>query len=171
MGIDSSDINARHAVETFKMFQTIIGEQAELFFKDFDPEKMASQYKKLIIEHLDSISISWRKRVGDYVNVYNIYPENGVYDEFKTYYFIGMAAAEKLNSIGSSELSVLQTLAVLKLMDSRLETVKAARAPLTYRLTQIIEKGRIEADFGRFGWLVMYTCLHRAAQERSRILK
>ncbi len=102
-----------------------------------------------------------------YLNFYNVIPANDVYDEFKNFYFLGMAITTELEKRGVKDLVKLQLKAILHLLDVRLNSVGARRAPLTHRLSNAIDNGAIKKDFGRFGWYILYKCLFNAAYERD----
>lgn len=107
-----------------------------------------------------------KTELADYCNSYEVVPTDDVFDEFKIYYFLGMAIATELEKIGSNDLVRLQLLAMLQLLNIRLKSVQALRQQSTDRISNAIKHEAIHKDFGKFGWYIICKCLYNSAKDR-----
>lgn len=160
--------NIDHAIDTLQFFRETVSYLVQL--ENVDVERVTSinlHYAAFIQNHIAKIADNWQYELAYYLNFYNVNPENDVYDEFKNFYFIGMAITTELEERGAKDLVKLQLKALLHLLNTRLNTVGAHRSQLTRRISNAIDNGAIRKDFGRFGWYILYKCLFNAAIERD----
>lgn len=159
-----------NAVKTLQFFRETITRIArdEQCLADPTVTDIGIRYAGFIENNYKKIFENMAAELGYYLNFYNVYPSNDVYDEFKNYYFLGTAITKELEQRGMRDIAKLQLLAIQRLLDIRLEEVNARRAKLTKRIVDAIENGSVAADFGRFGWYILYKCLFNAATERQQ---
>lgn len=162
--------SALNAVKTLQFFRETITRIArdEQCLQDTAVTDLGIRYAGFIENNFEKIFENMASELGYYLNFYNVYPSNDVYDEFKNYYFLGTAITKELEQRGMRDIAKLQLLAIQRLLDIRLHTVNARREKLTTRLIDAIENGSIAADFGRFGWYILYKCLFNAATEKQQ---
>ena len=103
-----------------------------------------------------------------YLRLYGVRPSNGIYDEFKGIYFLSRVIADYLKNVGLETLSNLQLRACLHLLNKRLERSNAAREPLHNAIEDAIKNNRLDSDFGKYGWYIVYKCLCNAADDRKK---
>lgn len=162
-------INSVHLLETLGFFRDSIARiAAEQSMPTDKVADLGVRYAMFVSTNLVAIAEDVVTDLAYYLNFYDIYPENDVYDEFKNFYFFGVGIAKELEMKGSSELAKLQLLATQFLLDIRLDKVGARRPGLTERLKSAIEKGAVLKDFGRIGWYITYKCLYNEAREHPR---
>ncbi len=160
--------NIDHAIDTLKFFRETVSLLAQHETADVAVLTNINLHYATFIQHnIEAIAENMQSELAYYLNFYNVTPANDVYDEFKNFYFLGMAITTELEKRGAKHLVKLQLKALLHLLNVRLNTVGAHRAPLTRRLSNAIDNGAIKNDFGRFGWYVLYKCLFNAAKERK----
>lgn len=134
-----------------------------------EKDLMRAQYKEFISTNGALILDQAVLRVNRYVNLYNVAPTDGVLDELKSIYFLGMTIAELLEEVGLEDLARVQVKAVVCLLDIRLyEPYRAARPQLTARVTKAVDDGNLRQHFGEFGLYITYKCLYNAAEERGK---
>lgn len=101
-----------------------------------------------------------------YCSFYKVKPTDGIYDEFKGIYFIGMCVAKTLDSLGYPELNKLALKSMLGMLNHRLNIpYNADRDALTTRVLKIIDEDKLDEHFGRFGLYLIFKCLFNAAKE------
>ena len=160
--------NIDHVIDTLKFFRETVAFLAQDETSDAAVlTNINLHYSAFIQQNDDAIAENMQSELAYYLNFYNVIPANDVYDEFKNFYFLGTAIATELEKRGAKHLVKLQLKALLHLLNVRLNTVGAHRAPLTRRLSNAIDNGAIKNDFGRFGWYILYKCLFNAASERK----
>lgn len=159
--------NVVHAIDTLKFFRETVSFLAQDEITDVSVlTDINLRYSAFIQHNRDAIADNMQSELAYYLNFYNVTPANDVYDEFKNFYFLGMAITTELEKRGVKDLVKLQLKAVLHLLNVRLNSVGAHRVQLTRRLSNAIDNGAIKSDFGRFGWYILYKCLFNAATER-----
>lgn len=161
--------NSLNAIKTLQFFRETITKIADE--QGTETSKITDigiRYAGFVEDNHAKIFENMASELGYYLNFYNVYPSNDVYDEFKNYYFLGTAITKELEQRGMRDLVKLQLLAVQRLLDLRLHSVEARRQTLTKRMVDAIENGSVAADFGRFGWYILYKCLFNAATERQQ---
>ena len=105
-----------------------------------DVTRLVEQYVNEVEGNRDNIFIATAYGIVKYLNFYNVMPTEGVHDEFKGIYFIGMAVSEHLNRLGLADLNKLHLRAMLRLLDFRLaKPHKANRKVLTDRIRSVID--------------------------------
>jgi len=159
--------NVEHAIDTLKFFRQTVSFLAQDEFLDVSKvTDINLRYSVFIQNNIDVIADNMQSELAYYLNFYNVTPANDVYDEFKNFYFLGMAITTELEKLGVKDLVKLQLKALLQLLNVRLNSVGAHRVPLTHRLSNAIDNGAIKNDFGRFGWYILYKCLYNSSTER-----
>jgi hypothetical protein len=160
--------NIKHAIETLTFFRQTVSYIAQEQGKaDNILADINLRYSAFIQNNIEKIADNMQSELSYYLNFYDVTPAEDIYDEFKNYYFLGMAIATELESRGFKELMKLQLKAILQLLNVRLNSVGAHRTQLTLRLSNAIDNGAIRDDFGRFGWYILYKCLFNAAIDRK----
>ena len=160
--------NIDHAIDTLKFFRETISFLAQDKITDVKVLTDINLRYAIFIQHnINAIADNMQSELAYYLNFYNVTPADDVYDEFKNFYFLGMAITAELEKRGVKDLVKLQLQAILHLLNVRLKSVGAHRVQLTRRLSNAIDNGAIRNDFGRFGWYILYKCLFNAATERS----
>ncbi|MEK7592943.1 MAG: hypothetical protein AAB508_06205 [Patescibacteria group bacterium] len=133
--------------------------------------KLVEQYAKGILDDRDNIFALTAAGIVEYINFYKVHPKDGVYDEFKSIYFTGMAVSKRLAQLGLVDLNKLHLRAMLRLLDLRLEEpFKVRRTALTERIRSIIDNNVIESHLGKYGWYLIYKCLYNAANTKSETI-
>ncbi|MDI9331777.1 MAG: hypothetical protein QM527_10815 [Alphaproteobacteria bacterium] len=124
------------------------------------------QYHDLITAHQRGIFEKTAFDISQYTSDYRVQVREGIADEFKAIYFLGMNIAKCL--IENQKLKKQHHGAVLDLLDYRLaEPHKANRPKLTARILSMIDKDHIEQNLGKHGWYLLYKCLFNAAQDHQ----
>lgn len=163
-----TDPNVEHVIDTLKFFRETVSLLVQNESNDVSVITNTNlRYAAFIQQNMESIADNMQSEMAYYLNFYNVTPANDVYDEFKNFYFLGMAITSELEKRGIKDLVKLQLKALLHLLDVRLSTVSANRTQLTKRLSNAIDNGAIKNDFGRFGWYILYKCLYNAAIDRE----
>lgn len=131
-------------------------------------ELLHAQYRDFLAKNDKKIVELAVLKVNRYINLYRVSPTEGVLDELKSIYFLGMTIAELLDRVGLGNLSRIQMKAVVFLLDYRLLVPhRAARRQLTERLITAIDDGNLTDHFGEFGLYITYKCLLNSLTERS----
>lgn len=105
-----------------------------------------------------------------YLRLYGVRPVNMIFDEFKGIYFLSRVIADYLKNTGLESLSNLQLRACLHLLNKRLEFSNAARKQLYDAIEEAIKHNRIESDFGKYGWYIVYKCLCNASTDKAKTI-
>jgi|CXWL01.1.fsa_nt_gi hypothetical protein len=159
--------NATHATETLKYFRQTVALLAQNTIGNVQVEtEINLRYAAFIQNNIVTIAEKMQSELAYYLNFYKVTPADDIYDEFKNFYFLGMAIAAELENLGAKDLEKLQLKAILQLLNVRLKSVGAYRHQLSRRLSNAIDNGAIKNDFGRFGWYILYKCLFNATTER-----
>lgn len=128
----------------------------------------AAQYADVVNKNRQHVFEITARKITEYINFHQVQPKDGVYDEFKGIYFIGMAITDCLLATGLVDLNKFHQRAMLRLLDLRLEFPhKAYRKVLSERVRKTIENHCIEPHFGKYGWYITYKCLFNAANEKA----
>lgn len=133
-----------------------------------DVDAIGAEYARIVNNNKEDLFRATTQMIVAYINFYQVHPNEGIYDEFKSIYFIGMAMSAKLINDGHNDLNKLHLRAVLRLLDIRLEVPhKAFRPQLSDRIKKAIKNDTISKHYGDYGWYLIYKCLFNAANERS----
>ncbi len=155
--------------ETVEAYAELVFEIAEEDLSD--PAKartVLDVYTGFVKAYIAPIVQGWRKDIEYYLNSYEVRPKDGVCDEFKNIYFLGVAISREMKQVGLADIAKYQQIAMLKLLDFRLfDDVNIARPQLTARVRRAIESGALENDFGRFGLYLVYRCLFNFAKDQQ----
>lgn len=127
---------------------------------------LASQYFKTITDNKEEILDLTLVGMREYLNFYQVYPQEGEHDEFKGIFYTGMAISKILVKLGLLDLNKLHLKAVLLLMDHRLESpLNARRNALSERISSMINNNVLDDHLGKYGWYLIYKCLFNATEE------
>ncbi len=138
---------------------------------DTEVEKLIEMYVTNIEDNHDNIFLASAVGIVQYLNFYNVFPTEGVHDEFKGVYFTGIAISEHLEKLGLADLNKFHLRAVLRILDYRLyEPYRVNRPLLTERIRSVIDNNAIKTHLGKYGWYLIYKCLYNAANEKSKTL-
>ncbi|MBD9359934.1 hypothetical protein [Methylomonas fluvii] len=163
-------INGNYWVETLKFLQETI---VAIALKELSQEEAfnySATYASLANNNKEKIFNASVLLISSYINFYKVSPREGIYDEFKLIYFLGIAVSIQLKSNGLYDLDKMHLRAVLRLLDLRLhEPHRANRQVLSDRITKAINNGVIQDHFGSYGWYLIYKCLYNAANLRSKM--
>ncbi|MCQ8129586.1 hypothetical protein [Methylomonas rivi] len=165
-------INGKRWAETLQFLQEIV---CQLALRDGVDDETAEaymqQYQAVADGNNDKIFNATVQRIKTYINFYNVHPSQGIYDEFKCIYFVGMAMSFHLAADGLTDLNKLHLRAMLRLLDLRLEEPFNVRRPqLSDRINKAILNDSIQKHFGDYGWYIVYKCLYNAANDNSKTI-
>ena len=135
-------------------------------------EEKADTYARLYYEAVNKnrseIFESTALSMAEYLNFYQVYPKDGEHDEFKGIYFTGMAVSRQLVTLGLLDLNKCHLIAVLGLMDFRLDKPhQISRERLTKRIKSMIDNNVLDAHLGKYGWYLIYKCLYNSVSDRA----
>lgn len=128
----------------------------------------AKQYYEAVNKYRFEIFKSTALSMDEYLNFYQVYPKDGEHDEFKGIYFTGMAVSRQLVTLGLLDLNKCHLIAVLALMDYRLDKpYEISRKLLTERIKSMIDNNVLDTHLGKYGWYLIYKCLYNSVSDRA----
>jgi hypothetical protein len=132
-------------------------------------EGYLKQYSSAINTNSEAIFTAASHGIHQYINFYKVSPQEGIYDEFKNIYFLGVAITIWLNKLGLVDLNKLHQKAMLRLLDLRLlEPYGAFRPALSSRIVRAINYNVLDEHYGAYGWYLIYKCLFNAASDKAK---